>query len=54
MYREHTDRTLEEIEQQLERDTYMSAEEAQSFGIVDEVITRHSATQADKKDKDHP
>ncbi|GAB3589061.1 ATP-dependent Clp protease proteolytic subunit [Acetobacter peroxydans] len=54
IYREHTGRTLEEIEQKLERDTYMSAEEAQSFGIVDEVITRHSATQADKKDKDHP
>lgn len=54
IYREHTGRTLEEIEQKLERDTYMSAEEAQSFGIVDEVIIRHSATQADKKDKDHP
>lgn len=54
IYREHTGRTLEEIEQKLERDTYMSAEEAQSFGIVDEVITRHSATQADRKDKDHP
>ncbi|MBS0987846.1 ATP-dependent Clp protease proteolytic subunit [Acetobacter okinawensis] len=54
IYREHTGRTLEEIEQKLERDSYMSAVEAQSFGIVDEVISHHKATEADKKDKSHP
>ncbi|GAN70018.1 ATP-dependent Clp protease proteolytic subunit [Acetobacter syzygii] len=54
IYREHTGRTLEEIEQKLERDSYMSAEEAQSFGIVDEVISHHKAAEAGKKDKDHP
>ncbi|MBO1325862.1 ATP-dependent Clp protease proteolytic subunit [Acetobacter sp. TBRC 12305] len=54
IYREHTGRTLEEIEQKLERDTYMSAGEAQSFGIVDEVISHHKATETGKKDKDHP
>ncbi|MBS0965252.1 ATP-dependent Clp protease proteolytic subunit [Acetobacter okinawensis] len=54
IYREHTGRTLEEIEQKLERDSYMSAAEAQSFGIVDEVISHHKATEADKKDKSHP
>ena len=35
IYNEHTGRTLEEIEHKLERDSYMSAEEAQAFGIVD-------------------
>ncbi|MDE7547420.1 ATP-dependent Clp protease proteolytic subunit [Acetobacter fabarum] len=54
IYREHTGRTLEEIEQKLERDSYMSAAEAQSFGIVDEVISHHKAVEAGKKDKGHP
>ncbi|MFT8371438.1 MAG: ATP-dependent Clp protease proteolytic subunit [Acetobacter sp.] len=54
IYREHTGRTLEEIEQKLERDSYMSAAEAQSFGIVDEVISHHKAAEAGKKDKGHP
>ncbi|MCP1241471.1 MULTISPECIES: ATP-dependent Clp protease proteolytic subunit [Acetobacter] len=54
IYREHTGRTLEEIEQKLERDSYMSAGEAQSFGIVDEVISHHKAAEAGKKDKSHP
>ena len=43
IYNEHTGRTLEEIEQKLERDSYMSAEEAQAFGIVDEVVRRNTA-----------
>ncbi|WP_034958448.1 ATP-dependent Clp protease proteolytic subunit [Komagataeibacter kakiaceti] len=43
IYKEHTGRTLEEIEQKLERDSYMSAEEAQAFGIVDEVVRRNTA-----------
>lgn len=55
IYREHTGQTLEDIEQKLERDSYMSAEEAQAFGIVDTVITHHKATEdTAKKDKDHP
>ncbi len=38
IYRGHTGRTLEEIEQKLERDTYLSADEAKEFGLVDEVV----------------
>ncbi|WP_025884797.1 ATP-dependent Clp protease proteolytic subunit [Asaia prunellae] len=38
IYRHHTGRTLEEIEQKLERDTYLSADEAREFGLVDEVV----------------
>lgn len=41
IYREHTGQTLEDIEQKLERDSYLSAEEAQAFGLVDEVVRRH-------------
>lgn len=40
IYNLHTGRTLEEIEQRLERDSYMSAEEAKDFGIIDKVVTK--------------
>ncbi|CAI3930213.1 MULTISPECIES: ATP-dependent Clp endopeptidase proteolytic subunit ClpP [Commensalibacter] len=40
IYNLHTGRTLEEIEQRLERDSYMSAEEAKDFGIIDQVVTK--------------
>ena len=38
IYVRHTEQTLEAIERRLERDTYMSAEEARDFGLVDEVV----------------
>jgi ATP-dependent Clp protease protease subunit len=39
IYMQHTGRTMDEIDEKLERDTFMTAEEAQAFGIVDEVVT---------------
>ncbi|QCE35698.1 ATP-dependent Clp protease proteolytic subunit [Acetobacteraceae bacterium] len=41
IYHYHTGRDVSEIEEALERDRYLSAEEAQSFGLVDEVVKRH-------------
>ncbi len=38
IYMRHTGRTLTEIEGKMERDTFMSAEQAKEFGIVDEVM----------------
>jgi ATP-dependent Clp protease, protease subunit len=38
IYNRHTGQPLEEIERRLERDTYMSAEQARDFGLVDEVV----------------
>jgi ATP-dependent Clp protease protease subunit len=38
IYVKHTGQPIEEIERKLERDTYMSAEEAQAFGLVDQVV----------------
>ncbi len=38
IYERHTGQPLAAIEQKLERDTYMSAEEARDFGLVDEVV----------------
>jgi ATP-dependent Clp protease protease subunit len=39
IYVHHTGQPLEAIERKLERDSYMSAEEAQEFGLVDVVVT---------------
>ena len=40
IYQRHTGQPIAEIERRLERDTYMSAEEARAFGLVDEVVER--------------
>ena len=44
IYVAHTGQTLETIERALERDRFMSAVEAQQFGIVDEVVVRNPAS----------
>lgn len=38
---EHTGRSNEQIEQDTDRDFFMSGEEAKDYGLVDEVIARH-------------
>ena len=38
IYQRHTGQELDAIERKLERDTYMSAEEARAFGLVDQVV----------------
>ena len=35
----HTGRTLEEIERDTDRDNFMSADEAQAYGLVDQVVS---------------
>jgi ATP-dependent Clp protease protease subunit len=35
----HTGRPLEQIERDFDRDKYMSAEEAKTYGIIDHIIT---------------
>ena len=40
IYQRHTGQSIEAIERKLERDSYMSAEEARDFGLVDEVVER--------------
>jgi ATP-dependent Clp protease protease subunit len=40
IYASHTGRTVEEIERALDRDTYMTAEEAKAFGIIDQIMAR--------------
>src|SRR5882757_6196029 len=40
IYAKHTGRTVAEIEKALDRDTYMTAEEAKTFGLIDQIMTR--------------
>lgn len=42
IYVEHTGQTLRKIEDALERDTFMTAEQAKDFGLVDEVTTKRT------------
>jgi len=39
IYEKHTGRTYEEVERALDRDNFMSAEEAKDWGLIDRVIT---------------
>jgi ATP-dependent Clp protease protease subunit len=49
IYMRHTGQTLAAIEAKLERDSYMSAEEARDFGIVDEVVESRPTPVSDAK-----
>ena len=48
IYMKHTGRTMDEIEAKLDRDTFMSAEEAKEFGIVDDVVVQRPRILAEK------
>jgi ATP-dependent Clp protease protease subunit len=41
LYAKHTGQAIEKIEKDVERDFIMSAEEAQAYGIVDQIIEKH-------------
>ena len=40
IYAKHTGQTVEAIEKMLDRDTYMTGEEAKAFGLIDKVMER--------------
>jgi ATP-dependent Clp protease protease subunit len=40
IYAKHTGQAVEAVEKVLDRDTYMTAEEAKTFGLVDKVLAR--------------
>jgi ATP-dependent Clp protease protease subunit len=47
IYVHHTGQPLAEIEAKMERDTYMSAEEAKAFGLIDEVVQQRPPAPTD-------
>jgi ATP-dependent Clp protease protease subunit len=40
LYAKYTGKPLEEIERAMDRDTFMEADEAKAFGIIDEVFDK--------------
>jgi ATP-dependent Clp protease protease subunit len=40
IYVKHTGRKLKEIEEALERDRFMSAEDAKAFGLIDHIVEK--------------
>ena len=49
IYVSHTGQTLEAIERAVERDKFMSPDEAKSFGLIDEVVTTRPPRPEDAK-----
>jgi ATP-dependent Clp protease protease subunit len=47
IYRHHTGQTLEVIEEAMDRDKFMSPDEAKEFGLVDEVVVERPALDAE-------
>jgi ATP-dependent Clp protease protease subunit len=50
IYVTHTGQKLAMIEKAMDRDNFMSSEEAKKFGLIDQVVTSRPVTDADKKD----
>jgi ATP-dependent Clp protease protease subunit len=40
IYSNHTGKSIKEISQALERDKFMTAEEAKDFGLIDSVVEK--------------
>ncbi len=51
IYVKHTSQTLRKIEDALERDTFMTAEQAEAFGLIDKVVTRRGTDVASTSDE---
>lgn len=51
IYVEHTGKSLDKIEKALDRDSYLSAEEAKSFGLIDEVVDSRPVPESDESSK---
>ncbi len=49
IYARHTGQTLETVEKALDRDTYMTPEEARTFGILDEVYSKRPNADGSEK-----
>ena len=47
IYENHTGKSLKQVEKIMERDTFMTAEDAKSFGLIDEVVTKRPVPDKD-------
>jgi ATP-dependent Clp protease, protease subunit len=46
LYAKYTGKPLKDIEKAMDRDTFLEADEAKAFGIVDEVFDKRPAAEA--------
>ncbi len=51
LYAKHTGKTVETIEKDMDRDRFMSAEEAKEYGLIDHVISNFEEIKEDGKAK---
>lgn len=49
LYAKHTNKSIEDIERALDRDNFMSSEEAKDFGLVDHVYERRDIAEGEAK-----
>jgi ATP-dependent Clp protease protease subunit len=49
LYAKYTGKSVEEIEKAMDRDTFLEADEAKAFGIVDEVYNKRPVPVEDTK-----
>ncbi|MDP0927531.1 ATP-dependent Clp protease proteolytic subunit [Paracoccus onubensis] len=49
IYVKHTGKSLEDVEEALERDRFMAPEEARDWGLIDEVLEPRGKAEAEKK-----
>jgi ATP-dependent Clp protease protease subunit len=49
MYAEHSGQTLKAIEKALDRDNFMSADEARAFGLIDQVVKERPRIEKDQE-----
>lgn len=49
---DHTGQPIERIAKDTDRDFYMSAQEAKDYGLVDDILTKHTAVQAEEEEEE--
>lgn len=52
LYAQYTGKALKDIEKAMDRDTFLEADEAKAFGLVDEVFSKRPTTSSDDEKKD--
>jgi ATP-dependent Clp protease protease subunit len=51
IYKKHTGQPIEKLQADMERDKFMTAEEAVAYGLADRIVTARSAEQNSKDSK---
>ena len=52
LYGQHTGQTIEDIERVMDRDTFMDAEQAIAFGVIDQILDKREVLAEDEGDEE--